>query len=130
MAQKKVMIIDDDKELLEELKDTLELSGYDVVALDDSTRTSEVASEARPDVILLDLKMPKKSGFQVADELKRAQELLHVPIIVISGFVKDDYLPLMNLCGIQKYVKKPFTPQDIIDQIEGVLTVEKKGSSN
>jgi DNA-binding response OmpR family regulator len=124
------MIIDDDKELLEELKETLQLSGYDVVALDDSTRVLEVANSARPDVILLDLKMPKKSGFQVADELKRVQQLICVPIIAISGFVKEDYLPLMDLCGIKKYIKKPFTPQDIIAQIEEVLTIDKNVNKN
>ncbi|OGX17325.1 MAG: hypothetical protein A3K83_01280 [Omnitrophica WOR_2 bacterium RBG_13_44_8b] len=122
---KKVMIIDDDQELLEELKDALEPNGYDVVVLADAGAALDVAGSLKPDCILLDLKMPKKSGFRVADELKHFQELSHIPIIVITGVLKEDYLPLMNLCGIQKCIKKPFTPMDIISNIEQVLAEEK-----
>lgn len=121
----KVMIIDDDKELLEELKETLQISGYDVEAIDDAASALEAANSLKPDIILLDLKMPKKSGFQVADELKHLQELSHIPIIAITGFLKEDYLPLMNLCGINRCIKKPFTPQDIISSIEETLKPNK-----
>lgn len=118
---KKIMIVDDDKEFLEELRETLVLSGYDLVAVNDATMALDLANSARPDVILLDLKMPQKSGFQVADELRHLSDVSHVPIIAMSAYLKDDYASLLNICGIKKCLKKPFNPLDVIAQIEQVL---------
>lgn len=125
MANKKVMIIDDDKEFLEELEETLALSGYDMVAVNDAALAVEVAAKAKPDVVVLDLKMPKKSGFQVADELRHLSEAAHIPVIAMSAFFKDDYGPLLNICGIKKCLKKPFNPLDIITAIEKASAEEQ-----
>lgn len=118
---KRVMIIDDDKEFLEELNETLALSGYDMVAVNDALLALDVAKKTKPDVIVLDLKMPGKSGFQVADELKGFSELTNVPIIAMSAFFKDEFSMLMDVCGIKRCIKKPFHPLDIIAQIEKAL---------
>ncbi len=119
---KKVMIVDDDKEFLEELNETLSLSGYDMVAVNDSDSVLGLLKQIKPDVIVLDLKMPKKSGFQLADEIKHLQDMSHVPIIAMTGFLKDDYIPLLSVCGIVKCLKKPFNPLDIIGYIEEALS--------
>ncbi len=118
---RRVLIIDDDKEFLEELQETLSLSGYEMVAVNDAGLALEIVRKTRPDVILLDLKMPAKSGFQVADEIKHFQETSHIPIIAMTGFFKEDYVPLMGLCRIRKCLKKPFNPLDAIGQIEAAL---------
>ncbi|MDD5595094.1 MAG: response regulator [Candidatus Omnitrophica bacterium] len=122
MSNKKVMIIDDNQEFLEELKEALRLSGYDTVALNDPLSARDIAILEKPDIVLLDLKMPGKSGFQVADEIRHFSELVQVPIIAMTGFFKEGYGPLLNLCGIKKCLKKPFNPLDIIAEIEEVLT--------
>ncbi len=121
MNSRKVMIVDDDKEFLEELNETLGLSGYDVVSVNDSVAAIDTAFRIKPDVILLDLKMPQKSGFQLADELRHLSELSRVPIIVMTGFFKDEYASLLNICGVRKCLKKPFNPLDVIAQIEEAL---------
>jgi DNA-binding response OmpR family regulator len=118
---KRVMIIDDDKEFLEELHETLNLSGYEMVAVNDAQDALETANRTKPDIILLDLKMPAKSGFQVADEIRHYQQTSHIPIIAMTGFFKDDYLPLMKMCGIKDFLKKPFNPLDVINRIEKEL---------
>ncbi len=125
---KKVMVVDDDKEFLEELEETLTLSGYDLVSVNDAAMVLVLAASVRPDVILLDLKMPKKSGFQVADELRHFSEVSRIPIIAMSAFLRDDYTALLNICGIKKCLKKPFHPLDVIMQIEEVLS--KKEAKN
>lgn len=118
---RKIMVVDDDKEFLEELREILALSGYELLAVDDATKVLGLARAEKPEVILLDLKMPQKSGFQVADELRHFSELSHIPIIAMSAYLKDDYTALLNLCGIKRYLKKPFYPLDVIAQIEEVL---------
>lgn len=121
---KKIMIVDDNKEFLEELKETLVLSGYDVIELSESSKVLSVARQVHPDLILLDLKMPEKSGLRVAYELKHFSEVSKIPIIAMTGFLNEVHFPFMDVCGIEKCLKKPFHPLDAINQIELSL-VEK-----
>lgn len=122
MEYKKVMIVDDDKEFLDELNETLELSGYKMVAVNDPEKALEAVSSVKPDIILLDLKMPKINGFQLASEIKNSPQHSRIPIIAMSAYFRDDTKPLMNTCGIRTYLKKPFTPLDVIAEIEEALT--------
>ncbi|MFA5388209.1 MAG: response regulator [Candidatus Omnitrophota bacterium] len=121
MAAGKIMIIDDDKEFLDELRDTLEMSGYDMVAVNDPFLAPDIADRESPDVIVLDLKMPGKNGFQLADELRHMPSLMQVPVIAMTGCFKEEYAPLIKMCDIRKCLKKPFNPLDIITEIELVL---------
>jgi len=121
MSNKRVLIIDDDKEFVEELNETLGLSGYDVVSISDSVSAVEVASRTKPDVILLDLKMPEKNGIQIAEEVRQVTELSHVPIIVMTAFFKDEHIQIFSSYGVSRYLRKPFNPLDVISQIEFVL---------
>jgi DNA-binding response OmpR family regulator len=115
------MIIDDDREFLDELRETLSLAGYEMISVNDANAAAATALKTKPDVILIDLKMPGKSGFQVADEVTRLSGLQDVPIIAMSGYFKDEYSPFMNVRGIRKCLKKPFNPLDVIVEIEAVL---------
>ncbi|MDD5454854.1 MAG: response regulator [Candidatus Ratteibacteria bacterium] len=120
--RKKVMIIDDDKEFLEELTETLSLSDYEPVMFDDPALALQRISKEKPDVILLDLKMFPRSGFEIAHELKHIAGTENIPIIAMTGFYKNGYESLMKMCGIKNCLIKPFKPLDIIAQIEEVLS--------
>ena len=115
---KKIMLIDDDKDFLRELHEVLEQGGYDVVSVDDSEKAVEIIKKDKPDVVMLDIKMPKKSGFDIASELKYFTEMLDIPIIAMSGYYKEDFNYLLSICGIKRCLKKPFNPLDAIAEIE------------
>jgi DNA-binding response OmpR family regulator len=120
--KKKILIVDDDEVFLEELKEIIEANGFDVICLKDPMLVKRVVKTENPDLILLDLKMPGKSGFQVADELKHAAEFSRRPVIAMSGFfTKTEHFLLMQLCGIQKCIKKPFLPAEMINMINLAL---------
>jgi DNA-binding response OmpR family regulator len=119
--RKRVMIIDDDAGFLEELEETLTLSGYEVEPVNDASLALDAAVYFSPDVILMDVRMPKKSGFQVTSELRRFQALRSIPVIAMTAHFKDDYIRLMNICGIERYLKKPFSPLEIVAKIETIL---------
>jgi len=122
MPKKKIMIVDDDKEFLEEFRETLNLSGYDALAFSDGTSALGMVSKVKPDLILLDLKLKDKSGFQIAYELKHLRETAHIPIIAMTGFyIEKEHAELMNLCGIKTHLIKPFSLEDAIAKIEPVL---------
>lgn len=121
MLNRKVMIVDDDKKFLDELEEMLSFSGYDIIAEQNPHSVLPMAIKEKPQVILLDLKMPGKSGFQVAHELKSSPALQHIPIIAMTRSFKDDYKNLMDMCDIKRCLKKPFNPLDVIMEIETVL---------
>ena len=119
MVRKRVLVIDDDEEFLEELKELLAQTGYEVSDISDSSIALKVARETRPDVILLDLRMRRTSGFEIADGLKRFLETERIPVIAMTGFyTMKEHSWLMNFCGIKKCLKKPFNPLDVIAEIE------------
>ena len=117
-----IMIVDDNVELLEELENLLKLGGYDVIALSDGDKVFDAALENKPDLILLDLKMSPKSGFQIADEARNSLSLKDVPIIAMTGFfTENQHLLMMKLCGIKTSILKPFKPLNLITKIEFAL---------
>ncbi len=121
MANKKVLILDDDNDFLAELSKMLAANGYEPVIVSDSDGFMNLAAKIKPAVILLDLKMPKKTGFLVAYELNQSSETGHIPVIAISGVVKDDFVVPKDFCNIRVCLKKPLNPLDVIKEIEKVL---------
>ena len=122
MAQKKILIVDDDKEYLEELSEMLTLAGYDVTAISDGASAIKAAQVTVPDIILMDLRMPIMSGFEVADRLKTLTQTCKIPVIAITGYyTMKEHVWLMKFCGIKRCIKKPVNPIDIKAEIESVL---------
>ncbi|HOW43400.1 MAG TPA: response regulator [Candidatus Omnitrophota bacterium] len=120
--KKRIMVVDDDKEFLEELKETLLLSGYEVKEVRDSTKATGLAAEIKPDLILLDLRMQGMTGFEVANKLRAIPETKKIPILVMSGyFTEEKDGSLLSFFNMQNYLQKPFNPLDVIYQIERLL---------
>jgi len=118
----RILIVDDNVELLEELENLLSMGGYDVTALSDGTQVFDVALKNKPDLILLDLKMSPKSGFQIADEARNSLFLKDVPVVAMTGFFTEkQHFLMMKLCGIKTSILKPFRPLNLITKIEFAL---------
>lgn len=117
----RILVIDDDKEFLDEIKETLTLNDYDVVVENNPSLALERAMQLRPDLILLDLAMPEESGLQVACEIKYFSKLRHIPIIAITGHLSDHYKSILNNYGMLNYLIKPIDPVNLILHIERVL---------
>ena len=120
--KKKILVVDDDEEFLQEFREMLVSSGYDVTAVPDGVSAVKAVCVGKPDVIILDLRMRGMSGFEVADKLKGVPEAAGIPLIAMTGYYTlKEHAWLMNFCGITKCLKKPFNPLDVIAEIENVL---------
>lgn len=122
MTEKKIMIVDDDKLFLEELKDLLASCGYNIAAFSDSRRAFSAISAVKPDVILLDLKMDGISGLQFVDKIRCSSLFQNIPIIVMTGFNINcqEYPYTLDSYSIDKCLRKPFHILDLVAAIEGV----------
>ncbi|MGM0568799.1 MAG: response regulator [Elusimicrobiota bacterium] len=118
----RLLIIDDNKELLGELKEAFEGAGYEVYAAAEGKKALELSGKVAPDLLLLDLKLPDISGFEVALVLKKNEASYHIPIIAITGHCSDEERKYaVNTCGIKKCLTKPLDMEDLFKEIERIL---------
>jgi DNA-binding response OmpR family regulator len=127
MTKEKIMIVDDNKELLEELKEILALSGYEPLTISNGEFAINAARKFRPDAIILDLRMNGINGFQIAAQLKRTAETTSIPIIAMSGYypIENDS-NILDTSQMDVRLKKPFSVMELITQIERILSKDKR----
>lgn len=127
MTRTKLLIVDDDEDFLGELKESLTLEGYDVASFTDGNSALKAAPDLQPDLVVTDLKMRGKSGFQVAEELRQTETTKNIPIIAMTGFyTKTEHEKLMKICGIDVCLIKPFTADVIKRRIALILKQRKE----
>ena len=127
----KILIIDDDKEFLEEIQELLTLTGYQIHVSSDGENVLSLVRTLKPDIIFLDLKMSPKSGFQVADELRNALGMKDTAVIAMTGFFTEkEHTLLMKMCGIRTCIIKPVKPLDLISKIEFEIEQKRIPSEN
>jgi twitching motility two-component system response regulator PilH len=111
---KKVLIVDDSPAQVKLMQSFLEHEGYQPVGLNDPLRVEETISSVRPSVILLDVVMPDRNGFQVCRELKGSSEFQGIPVILVTSkdSASDKYWGEQQ--GADAYVTKPFTKDELL----------------
>ena len=116
-----ILIVDDDLDILELLKMNLEPEGYNVRTANDGESAVQSACANPPDLILLDVMMPHKDGFQVIEELKNIKDTKNVPVILVTarGQTEDKVLGLDT--GADDYITKPFDLREVTARVEAVL---------
>ncbi|MBW3620937.1 MAG: response regulator [Actinobacteria bacterium] len=113
----KVLAVDDDPVIQRLLQVNLEMEGYEVQLAGDGVEALERARAFRPDIVLLDIMMPKKDGWQVCAELKQDDELKHIPVVFLSARAQDTDLERGTELGAEAYITKPFDPIDLLDLV-------------
>jgi DNA-binding response OmpR family regulator len=123
-VMKKILIIEDDKDMVHILKSILELEGYKTVAASDGKEGINAVKREMPDVIVLDLILPKMDGNEVCRRIKRDPELCKIPVIILTakGTTRDELEGIMD--GADDYITKPFNPLDLIETIKHTLEKE------
>ncbi|MDQ7784369.1 MAG: response regulator [Desulfomonilaceae bacterium] len=122
---KKILVIDDEPDMLAFLTALLEDGGYETVTALDGEEGLQKAKEERPDLISLDLLMPNKTGIKMYRELRKDDEIKDIPVVMVTGFSKDD-VPSMDFKEwIQKrtikppeaYIEKPVNKEVLLEVI-------------
>lgn len=102
-----VLVAEDDADIRLMMTTLLEMKGYRVIEACDGQETVDLARAQRPDIILMDLQLPRLNGFAVARFVRQSDGLRHVPIIVVSGHDPAKHLNLALAAGCNAYVQKP-----------------------
>ena len=118
MVAIKALIVDDEAEIVELLKDWLELEGYEVYATTDPKEALSIFSRANPDISIVDLRMPGMDGFQLICAMRKKSGS---PIIIMSAMLDADSIIRGVEAGADDFVAKPMARQDFLNQVAGVL---------
>ena len=123
MAKKKILVIDDEPDIAETVKFLLELRNYQVLVAEDGFKGINVAQEANPDLILLDIMMPLGiNGFDTCRRLKSNDKTQDIPIIMFTAKGESDSVEEAINAGASGYIVKPFNPTVLLDRIKQVVS--------
>lgn len=119
-SRKCILAVDDAATILLRIKDTLD-KYYDVVTVNSGMRALRYLEKAKPDLILLDIRMTPKNGYETLREIRDMEDRADIPVIMLTAMEdKNSVLEGINM-GISDYILKPFSPDDLLNRIRRVL---------
>jgi DNA-binding response OmpR family regulator len=116
-----VLVADDDADILELVSLKLARAGYEVLAAADGERALELAVEHRPNVAVLDVMMPKLTGFEVTRRLRAGEPTASLPILLLTARVRDQDLAAGIAAGADDYMRKPFGTHELVERVQALL---------
>ena len=117
---KTVLLVDDDVEIVEAVRYALESAGHNVVVARDGNQGLALAERENPDLIVLDMMMPKRSGFLVLEKLRRLRTE-PLPVIMITGNEGSRHKAYAELLGVSDYIRKPFPMERLISSVDKLI---------
>lgn len=122
----KILLADDAKNIVLVLKMSLEKAGYEVIVARDGLSAIELAQTEKPDLILLDILMPKMNGFLVIEALKDDPKTAEIPVVFISAKAEEQDLKKGKSLGASGYIVKPIKQKELLSVVENNI----KGGNN
>ncbi|NJC72333.1 response regulator [Planosporangium thailandense] len=121
-ARATVLVIDDDPDVRELLTAQLSCEGYHVRVAEDGPSGLAAARTISPDIIVLDVRMPQMTGFDVCTRLRAETSTAHVPVLILSAYANPaDMRAPGHAAGADGYLLKPYRREDLVDRIEALL---------
>lgn len=118
---KTILIIDDEQDIVETLQFSLEIEGYKCICAYDGEAGLTLAKEKKPDLIILDVMMPKINGYKICRLLKFDNLYKNIPIFMITARSQDDDKLIGEETGANEYITKPFELEFVIEKVKAYL---------
>jgi CheY-like chemotaxis protein len=126
--KKRILVAEDNKDLADLIMLALGFAGYEVVVAQDGVEVVESAISLHPDLILMDMMMPKMSGFQAALLLRQHPETKTIPILAASALTSPENQVKCLASGCNDHIAKPFTTKELADAIERLMRDHPKAT--
>jgi CheY-like chemotaxis protein len=121
MPQQRILICDDDQVILRLLQVNLELEGYEVLLAHDGEEAYRVAADQAPDLVILDIMMPRMDGYQAVQALKDNTATADIPVVFLSAKAQQSDIDRGLDHGVSNYLTKPFDPSDLLEVVERLI---------
>lgn len=120
---KRILVVDDDEEVLETTQLILEIGGYDVEALEDATMVFDRIADFEPDLVLLDIVLGKYDGREICSQIKKHDDTRHIPVLMMSGLYAEQEIGSAEGAP-DDFLTKPFKMDVLLEKIE--ILIRKK----
>ncbi|GBD10032.1 Phosphate regulon transcriptional regulatory protein PhoB [Candidatus Thermoflexus japonica] len=117
----RILIAEDERDIRELITFTLEFGGFQVIAATNGQEAVELARQHRPDLIILDVRMPRMTGYEACRILKSQEETRTIPVIFLSAKGQEAEIRQGMEAGADAYILKPFAPDELIQQVQALL---------
>ena len=121
MAKKRILIVEDERQMVEMMKMRLEANDYEVLAAYDGQEGLDMAKKEKPDLIILDLMLPKMNGYKVCGLLKKDARYAKIPIMIFTAKAQEEDKKLGEEVGADGYLTKPFEPETLLNKIKELI---------
>lgn len=122
--RRRILIVEDAKNIAMAVAFCLESAGYEVTSVEDGVAALAAITEAPPDLLLLDLILPRMSGFLVLETMKEDARMRDIPVVVLSARSEDKDIQRARTLGASEYLVKPFLPEDLLAAVSRTLPRE------
>ena len=119
-AKKRVLLVDDDPEIIDAIRYALESKGFQIFIARDGNQGLAMAEREDPDLVILDMMMPKRSGFLVLEKLRRTRDV-PVRVIMITANEGSRHKAYAEMLGVDDYLRKPFAMDKLVDAVQRLL---------
>jgi DNA-binding response OmpR family regulator len=120
-APKRVLVCDDDPVILRLLQVNLELEGYEVIAGRNGEEAVSLAAENSPDLVILDIMMPRLDGYQACEQIKSNDSTKDIPVVFLSAKAQQSDIDKGKEYGVAAYLTKPFDPNELLSVVDRLL---------
>ena len=117
---RRVLLVDDDPEIVESMRTVLESKGYEILVARDGNQGLLMAEREKPDLVVLDMMMPKRSGFLVLEKLRRSHPI-PVRVIMITANEGSRHKAYAEMLGVDDYIRKPFAMDRLLESVKRLL---------
>lgn len=121
MANKTILIIDDEEDMIYAITLQFQAAGFKVISAADGQEGLEKVRKEKPDLIVLDLMLPKMDGYKVSRMLKFDERYKNIPIVMLTSRNQESDKQLGFEVGVDAYITKPFDPRSLVETIEKLL---------
>lgn len=117
----KILLVDDETDLVQLMVVRLQAAGYEVVAAHDGQQALDRVNESKPDLIILDLMLPRLDGYRVCRLLKFDERTKGIPVLIFTARAQEQDMKLAFQCGADAYLTKPFDVQMLLEKLKELL---------
>lgn len=117
----KILIAEDERDIRDLIQFTLAFAGHQVTAASNGAEAVELAPKVMPDLIMMDVRMPKMTGYEACRQIKQMDALKHIPVVFLSAKGQDEEVKTGIELGATAYILKPFAPEELNQQIGAIL---------
>jgi len=117
----KILIAEDERDIRDLIAFTLRFAGHEVVAVGNGAEAVEAAPVEMPDLILMDVRMPRMTGYEACQQIKADERVRHIPVVFLSAKGQESEIQTGFSMGASEYLLKPFAPMELTEKVKEML---------